>query len=64
VINVAQEKAGYDRSRAEEQIRGIRDTLFRVLDLAEAEGITNAAAADLLAERRMEQVLMTQRASH
>ncbi len=54
VINIACEKGGYDRPRAEERIRGIHDTVLRVLDLADAEGITTAAAADLLAERRIE----------
>ena len=54
VINIAQEKGGYDRARAEERIRGIHDTVLRVLDLAAAEGITTAAAADLLAERRID----------
>lgn len=54
VINIAQEKGGYDRAGAEERIRGIRDTVRRVLDLAEKECTTTAAAADLLAERRIE----------
>jgi glutamate dehydrogenase/leucine dehydrogenase len=54
VINIAHEKGGYDRTRAHERIRGIHDTVLRVLDLADAEGITTAAAADLLAERRIE----------
>jgi leucine dehydrogenase len=54
VINIAEEKDGYDRPRAEARIRGIHDTVLRVLDLADAEGITTAAAADLLAERRIE----------
>ena len=54
VINIAEEKGGYDRARAEERIRGIHDTVLRVLDLADAEGITTAAAADLLAERRID----------
>jgi leucine dehydrogenase len=64
VINVAQEKAGYDRSRAEECIRGIHDTVLQVLDLADAERITTAAAADLLAERRIEAARTTDRAGH
>ncbi len=59
VINIAQERGGYDRARAEERIRGIHDTILRVLDLADAEGITTAAAADLLAERRIEAARMT-----
>lgn len=64
VINIAQEKGGYDRTRADERIRGIHDTVLRVLDLADAEGITTAAAADLLAERRIEAARMTARAGH
>ena len=38
VINIAEEKGGYDRARAEERIRGIHDTVLRVLDLAAARG--------------------------
>ncbi|MEO6318079.1 MAG: Glu/Leu/Phe/Val dehydrogenase dimerization domain-containing protein [Acidimicrobiales bacterium] len=59
VINIAHEQGGYDRSRADEQIRGIHQTVHRVLDLAGAEGITTAAAADLVAERRIERTRMT-----
>ncbi|MEQ1785412.1 MAG: Glu/Leu/Phe/Val dehydrogenase dimerization domain-containing protein [Acidimicrobiales bacterium] len=54
VINIAAERGGYDRARADERIRGIRDTVLQVLDLAQAEHTTTAAAADLLAERRIE----------
>ena len=39
VINIAYEKGGYDRSRADERIRGIHDTVRSVLDLADGEGI-------------------------
>jgi glutamate dehydrogenase/leucine dehydrogenase len=53
VINIAHERGGYDRARAEERIRGIRQTVLQVLDLAEVEGVTTAAAADLVAERRI-----------
>jgi glutamate dehydrogenase/leucine dehydrogenase len=59
VINIAAEKGGHDRSRAEERIRGIHDTVLRVFDLADAEGITTAAAADLLAERRIDAARMS-----
>ena len=59
VINIAQEKGGYDRARAEDRIRGIHDTVLRVLDLAGAEGVTTAAAADLLAERRIDAARMS-----
>jgi leucine dehydrogenase len=54
VINIAQERGGYDRARADEHIRRIHDTVLLVLDLAATEGITTAAAADLFAERRIE----------
>jgi leucine dehydrogenase len=59
VINIAEEKGGYDRARAEERIRGIHDTVLRVLDLAEEEGIPTAVAADRLAERRIEAARMS-----
>jgi leucine dehydrogenase len=62
VINIAHEQGGYDRARADEHIRGIRDTVHRVLDLADAEAITTAAAADLLAERRIEAARTSRRA--
>jgi glutamate dehydrogenase/leucine dehydrogenase len=58
VINIAEEKGGYDRARAEERIRGIHHTVLRVFDLAAVEGITTAAAADLLAERRIDAARM------
>ena len=50
--------------RAEERIRGIHDTVLRVLDLADAEGITTAAAADLLAERRIDAARMSGSTGH
>ncbi len=53
VINIAEERDGYDRARAFERIRGIHDTTRRVLQLAEAEGLTTTEAADRLAERRI-----------
>lgn len=53
VINVAHEWAGYDRERAFAHVEQIGETLARVLDLAEAQGITTAAAADRIAEQRL-----------
>jgi valine dehydrogenase (NAD+) len=53
VINIAEEPHGYDRQRALGRIAGIHDTLVRVFDRAEAEGITTAAAAMRLAEERI-----------
>jgi glutamate dehydrogenase/leucine dehydrogenase len=64
VINIAHERGGYDRARAEERIRGIHDTVLRVLDLAAAEGISTAAAADRLAEDRIEAARMSRSAPH
>jgi leucine dehydrogenase len=54
VINIAHEHGGYDRDRAEAHVRRIHDTVHEVLDVAEAEGITTADAADRLAERRID----------
>jgi leucine dehydrogenase len=53
VINVAHEIVGYDRERAYGHVARIGETLDRVLDLAETEGITTAAAADRIAEERL-----------
>jgi leucine dehydrogenase len=53
VINVAHEWMGYDRDRAYAHVARIGPTLVRVLDLAQAEGITTAAAANRLAEDRL-----------
>jgi leucine dehydrogenase len=54
VINIAEEQHGYDRARAAERIKGIHDNLLGVLDLADADGLTTAEAADRFAERRIE----------
>ncbi|MEO7428863.1 MAG: Glu/Leu/Phe/Val dehydrogenase dimerization domain-containing protein [Acidimicrobiales bacterium] len=54
VINIAEEHRGYDHARAEERIRRIYDTVLRVLDLADSEGLTTADAADRYAEQRLE----------
>ena len=54
VINIAEEQHGYDRARADERIKGIHDNLLGVLDLAEADGLTTAEAADRFAERRIQ----------
>ena len=56
VINIAEELHGYHRERAYSNVRRIYDTTLAVLDTAAAEGITTAAAADRLAERRIESV--------
>ncbi len=55
VINLAVElrPEGYDPAVAHRQARAIGDTLARVLDEADANGVTPLAAANALAERRM-----------
>jgi glutamate dehydrogenase/leucine dehydrogenase len=52
VINIAHEVGGYDRDAAFAHAWRIGETLEHVLDLAGAEGITTARAADILAENR------------
>ncbi|MGH9179100.1 MAG: Glu/Leu/Phe/Val family dehydrogenase [Acidimicrobiales bacterium] len=56
IINVAEELKGYDRDRAEGEIRRIFDTTAGVLATAAAEGVTTVEAADRMAERRLEQM--------
>jgi glutamate dehydrogenase/leucine dehydrogenase len=63
VINIAEEQHGYDRSRAEARIAKIYDTTLEILDLADAEGIPTALAADRFAEQRIEAARVTARAS-
>ena len=47
------ESLGWSPERAEREVRGIADTLVRILDLAEREGISTEAAARRLAESRL-----------
>ncbi len=56
IINIAEELRGYSRERAETGLRRIYDTTLAVFELARADGITSAAAADRLAEARIEAV--------
>ena len=56
VIQVADERRGFVLERARARTAGIFETTLRVLALAEDERILPEAAADRLAERRMEQV--------
>jgi valine dehydrogenase (NAD+) len=53
VIQVADERYGFDFARARAKTAGIFDTLLDVLATAAANGITPAEAADERAERRM-----------
>jgi leucine dehydrogenase len=53
VVNIAEELIGYHQERAYEHVRRIFDTTKAVIETAEAEGITTAAAAERIAERRI-----------
>ena len=53
VIQVADELHGFDPARARAKAKGIFDVLLRVIDAAERDRTTPAAAADRLAEERM-----------
>ncbi len=56
IVNIAVEleEEGYDPRRARERVRGIGDTLRRVLDDADAAGSTPLTAAAELARRRLQ----------
>jgi valine dehydrogenase (NAD+) len=56
VIQVADELEGCSFERAKQRATGIFDTTRKVFELAKADGVTTAAAADRLAERRMREV--------
>jgi valine dehydrogenase (NAD+) len=53
LIQVADELDGFSFERARGRVEGIRETTARILHLAQAEGTAPAAAADMLAERRL-----------
>ena len=56
VIQVADELEGFSFERAQQRATGIFDTTRKVFELARADGVTTAEAADRLAERRMREV--------
>jgi valine dehydrogenase (NAD+) len=56
LIQVADELEGFSFERAEQRATGIFDTTRRVFELAAADGVPPAIAADRLAERRMRDV--------
>jgi valine dehydrogenase (NAD+) len=56
LIQVADELAGFSFERAQQRAKGIFETTLGVFELAEAEGVPPAVAADRLAERRMRDV--------
>jgi valine dehydrogenase (NAD+) len=56
LIQVADELDGFSFERAEQRASKIYDATLRVFELAEADGVPPAAAADRVAERRMAEV--------
>lgn len=56
LIQVADELEGFSFERAQQRATGIFDTTLAVFELAAADGVPPAIAADRLAERRMREV--------
>jgi valine dehydrogenase (NAD+) len=56
VIQVADEIEGFSFERAKARAAGIYDTTLRILRTADADGVTPAVAADVLAEQRMSDI--------
>lgn len=56
LINVYSELAGWSLERSKRKAGEIYHTLLQIFDLAAAEGMTSADAADRLAEQRLERV--------
>lgn len=54
IINLSFELTGYDAEAARDRLKGIRDTMERVIQRAKAEKITTAQAADRISEERIE----------
>jgi leucine dehydrogenase len=61
LINVYAEIQGWPAERSLRKAGEIYNTLLRILELAEAEGITTAEASDKVAEQRMADVLYLHR---
>ena len=56
VIQVADELHGFSFERAQQRASGIFETTRKVFELARADGVPPAIAADRLAERRIRDV--------
>ncbi len=56
LINVYSELAGWSLDRSKRKAAEIYTTLLHIFELAEAEGVTNAEAADRLAMQRVKEV--------
>ena len=47
------EEMGWSRAKAEEKVTSVRETLRRIFEVAEADGISTEAAARRIAESRL-----------
>ena len=56
VINVADELQGYNRERALKKVETIYDTILKVYEIAERDGMPSYKAADRMAEERIASV--------
>ena len=56
LINVYSELAGWTLDRSKRKAAEIYTTLLHIFELADAEGVTNAEAADRLAMQRVREV--------
>ncbi|TLS36390.1 branched-chain amino acid dehydrogenase [Pseudalkalibacillus caeni] len=56
VINVADELYGYNRDRAMKRVEGIYDNIQKVIEISKRDGIPTYAAADRMAEERIERM--------
>lgn len=56
VVQVSDELHGFDFDRAKRKVTGLFETTKKVFELADAEGVPPATAADRLAERRIAEV--------
>ncbi|WEG73735.1 Glu/Leu/Phe/Val dehydrogenase dimerization domain-containing protein [Vagococcus intermedius] len=57
VINVAEELTGYNEAKADEKIKEVYTQIGKVFEIAKREKITTAAAADHLAEERINDMM-------
>lgn len=61
VINVADELLGYSKERAMKKVETIYGNLTKVFEISNAENIPSYAAADRMAEQRIEDMRMSRR---
>jgi len=54
LMNVANELTGYDSKKATNQVEGIYETLLEIFDLSENQNLSTIDAANLLAEKRIQ----------